>query len=90
MKEIIPEYTPVLWGAGEKKIKDHILQMDYIKTRYVPLRISEEFKLIQLPTYLKSSALRDYILDGNFKMFKESVPISIRSEFFNIKKELAQ
>jgi cytidyltransferase-like protein len=88
MKELRPNYNPILWGTGEKRIKDHLLEYEYIKNRNVPLRVSEDFKLIQLPNYLDSQRVRDSIQSGDFNSFKDMVPKSIKSEFFNLKKEL--
>lgn len=90
MKELRPNYNPILWGTGEKRIKDHLLEYEYIKNRNVPLRVSEDFKLVQLPNYLDSQKVRDSIQSGDFNSFKDMVPKSIKSEFFNLKKELDQ
>lgn len=88
MKSLRPDYNPILWGTGEKRLKDHALEFEYIKNRNVPLRISEGFKLVQLPNYLESEKVIDAISRGDFNSFKEMVPICIKSEFFNLKKEL--
>ena len=83
-----PNYNPILWGTSEKRLKDHVLEFDYIKKRNVPLRISDDFKLIQLPNFLDSDRVRAAISSGDFNAFKEMVPKSIKSEFFNLRKEL--
>jgi cytidyltransferase-like protein len=88
MKELRPDYNPILWGTGEKRIKDHLLEYEYIKNKNIPLRVSNDFKLIQLPNYLDSQKVRDSIKSGDFNSFKDMVPKSIKSEFFNLKKEL--
>lgn len=88
MEVILPEYSPVLWGSAEKRIKDYVLQMDYLKKRNVNLRISKDFKLVQLPSYLESSKVREMIQSNDFNSFKESVPNYIKSEFFNLTKEI--
>jgi hypothetical protein len=88
IKELRPNYNPILWGTSEKRLKDHVLEFDYIKKRNVPLRISDDFKLIQLPNFLDSDRVRAAISSGDFNAFKEMVPKSIKSEFFNLRKEL--
>lgn len=92
IKEILslisPEYTPVLWGSSEKRIKDFVLQMDHIKKRNIPIRLSNEFNLTQVPQYMDSGEVRSCIVSGDFNSFKTMVPGCISSEFFNLKKEL--
>jgi hypothetical protein len=88
VKAIQPEYSPLLWGTSEKRLKDHALQMDYIKKRNVPLRLSTDFKMVELPSFIKSKEVVDLITSSNFAEFKKSVPNSIASEFFNLQKEL--
>ena len=88
MREIRPQYNPILWGTGEKRLKDHALEFEYIKNRNVPLRISNDFKLVQLPNYLDSSRVIEAISGGDYNSSKGMVPDCIKSEFFNLKKEL--
>jgi cytidyltransferase-like protein len=88
MREIRPQYNPILWGTGEKRLKDHALEFEYIKNRNVPLRISNDFKLVQLPNYLESNQVIEAISSGDYNSFKGMVPDCIKSEFFNLKKEL--
>ncbi len=90
MGEILPQYSPVLWGSAEKKIKDYVLQLDYLKRRNVNLRISKDFKLVQLPNYLESNKVREMIFSNDFNSFKESVPKCVKSEFFNLNKEISR
>lgn len=90
MGEILPQYSPVLWGSAEKKIKDYVLQLDYLKRRNVNLRISKDFKLVQLPNYLESKKVREMISSNDFNSFKESVPSCVKSEFFNLNKEISR
>ena len=85
---IQPEYKPELWGTTEKRIKDYALQLDYIKKRKIPLKYLEDFKLIELPSYIKSEDVIKIIKDSDFSEFKKNVPKSIFSEFFNLQKEL--
>lgn len=88
LRDIRPEYNPVLWGTDSRKIKDYVLQLDYIKKKNIPIRLSDEFKLVEIPTYQKSEDVRNVILNQNFDQFKKLVPHSIFSEFFNLNKEL--
>lgn len=81
-------YRPILWGTSEKRIKDFAIQLDYIKKRKIPLKFMDEFKLIELPTYVTSRELIALINDSNFQEFKKKVPKSIASEFFNLRSEL--
>ena len=88
VEAIQSDYRPVLWGTSEKRIKDFAVQMDYIKKRKIPLKFMDDFKLIELPTYVTSSELIQDIIDSNFQDFKKKVPKSISSEFFNLRNEL--
>ena len=82
------DYKPVLWGTTEKRIKDFAVQLDHIKKRRIPFKFMDDFKLIELPTYVASSDLLALIRDSNFQEFKKKVPKSIASEFFNLRNEL--
>ena len=88
IKEIRPDYEPILWGTTDRRLKDYALQLDYIKKRDIPLRISKEFKLVELPTFIKSDELLDLIKHSEFEKFKKLTPSSIASEFFNLQKEI--
>lgn len=88
LKTISSEYSPVLWGSSENRIKDFVLQLDYIKKRNIPMRLSNDFNLIQIPQYLDSNEVRSYLIGGDYNEFKKSVPPYISSEFFNLKREL--
>lgn len=85
---ISPKYAPVLWGTSEKRLNEYLLQLDYIKKKKVPLRLSSEFKIVELPSYVKSENVIASIKNSNFAEFKKMVPNSITSEFFNLQKEL--
>jgi hypothetical protein len=92
MEEIIkalrPDYEPILWGTTSRRLKDYAIQLDYIKRRDIPLRISKDFKIDLLPSYVKSEEVLKSIKDSNFAEYKKLVPDSIESEFFNLQKEL--
>ncbi len=88
LAELRPEYSPILWGSTSNKIKDYVLQLDHVKKKDIPLRLDDEFKLIEVPSYQKSSDVIDAIESGEFNSFKTMVPNSIGSEFFNLQKEL--
>lgn len=88
LSNLRPEYEPILWGTSERRINDYLLQMDYIKKRELPLRLAGEFKLVQLEKYIKSDQVLDSIKSENLAEFKQLVPQSIVSEFFNLVKEL--
>jgi hypothetical protein len=85
---VSPQFTPVLWGSSEKRINDFVLQMEFIKKRNIPIRLSDDFNLIQVPQYINSDDVRNCIVAGDFNTFKGLVPSTISSEFFNMKKEL--
>ena len=84
LKSIAPTYEPMLWGSGSSKIKDYALQLEYIKKKNVPLRISDELRLVEIPSYYKSKDVISAIDNLDFNKFKEMVPNSIASEFFNL------
>jgi hypothetical protein len=86
---ISPNFTPMLWGSSEKRINDFVLQMEYIKKRNIPMRLSDDFNLVILPQFLNSDDVRNCIIAGDFNSFKGMVPSNISSEFFNLKKELS-
>jgi len=86
--ELRPNFDPILWGSSARNIKDYVLQMDYIKKKDIPLRISDEFKLIEVPSYQKTDDVITSIENGDFNTFKDIVPGAISSEFFNLQKEL--
>jgi len=88
IKELRPDYEPILWGTTDRRIKDYALQLDYIKKRDIPLRISKDFKLVELPSYAKSNEVIELIRNSNFEEFKKRVPSSISAEFFNLQKEI--
>lgn len=88
LAEIRPDFDPILWGSDSRKIKDYVLQLDYIKKKNIPIRLADEFKLVELPVYQKSDDVRKTIIDQDFDKFRKMVPSSITSEFFNLEKEL--
>jgi hypothetical protein len=88
LDKLHPKYEPELWGTSESRLKDYLLQLDYIKKRKVPLRISNKFKLVELPSFVKSEEVIKAIQDSDFTTFKKLVPANIASHFFNLQKEL--
>jgi cytidyltransferase-like protein len=88
LSELRPQFDPILWGSTSRKIKDYVLQLDHIRKKDIPLRISDDFNLIEVPSYQKSEDVVNSIEAGDFNIFKGLVPISISSEFFNLQKEL--
>jgi hypothetical protein len=88
LKSLKPRFNPNLWGSSEKKIKDYALQLEFIRKKNIPLRITDTFKLIEVPKYQKTQDVLDAIRSGNYSKFKNMVPSSIASEFFNMQKEL--
>ena len=90
IKSLRPDYEPILWGTTDRRMKDYAIQMDYIKKRDVPLRISKDFKLVELPSFVKSEEIIDLIKSSDFEQFKKMVPETIVSEFFNLQKEVGK
>lgn len=90
IKELRPQYEPILWGTTDRRVKDYALQFDYIKKRDIPLRISKDFKIVELPSFVKSEEIIDMIRNSNFEGFKKETPASISSEFFNLQKEVGK
>ena len=90
IKSLRPDYEPILWGTTDRRMKDYAIQMDYIKKRDVPLRISKDFKLVELPSFVKSEEIIDLIKGSEFEQFKKMVPETIVSEFFNLQKEVGK
>jgi cytidyltransferase-like protein len=83
-----PDFNPILWGSSHRKIKDYVLQLDHIKKKNVPIRLANEFKLIEIPSYHQSEDILMFIEKSDYASFKKVVPKSISSEFFNLQKEL--
>ena len=90
IKELRPQYEPILWGTTDRRVKDYALQFDYIKKRDIPLRISKDFKIVELPSFVKSEEIIDLIKSSNFEGFKKETPASISAEFFNLQKEVGK
>jgi hypothetical protein len=88
IKILRPEYEPILWGTTSRRLKDYAIQLDYIRKRDIPLRISKEFKIVELPSFIKSEEVLDTMKHSNFAEYKKLVPDSIESDFFNLQKEL--
>jgi hypothetical protein len=90
IKELRPSYEPILWGTTDRRVKDYALQFDYIKKRDIPLRISKDFKLVELPSFIKSEDMINLIKDSNYEKFKQETPSSVSAEFFNLQKEVGK
>jgi phosphopantetheine adenylyltransferase len=90
IKELRPQYEPILWGTTDRRVKDYALQFDYIKKRDIPLRISKDFKLVELPSFVKSEDMISLIKDSNYEKFKSETPSSVSAEFFNLQKEIGK
>lgn len=88
MAELRPDFEPILWGSSVRKIKDYVLQLEYIKKKDIPMRMSDEFKLVEVPNYQSSKDVITMIENADYASFKEAVPAAISSEFFNLQKEL--
>jgi nicotinamide mononucleotide adenylyltransferase len=88
LSSILPQYEAVLWGSSKNRIRDYVLQLDHIKKRNIPLRMSKDLKLVQLPSYQNGEDILQMIKDSNFREFKEKVPKCISSEFFNLQTEI--
>ena len=88
MKSLAPEYTPIFWGTSGRRLHDYAIQFDYIKKRNIPLRISQDFKLVELPSLVRSEEVLDSIKKSDFNEFKKLTPEIIHSEFFNLQMEM--
>lgn len=88
LEEIHPGYAPFLWGTSERRVKDYALQLEYIKKKKIPLRLAKEFKLVELPSFVKSEDVLKSINTADFAEFKKQVPSSVVPEFYNLQKEL--
>jgi hypothetical protein len=90
IKELRPGYEPILWGTSDRRVKDYAIQLDHIKKRDLPLRISKEFKLVELPSFINSGEVLEFVRNSDFEAFKKATPASIASEFFNLQKEVGK
>lgn len=88
IKCLTPDYTPVLWGTSGRRLHDYAVQFDHIKKRNIPLRMSKDFNLIELPSMVRSEEALDSIKNSDFNQFKRLAPETIHSEFFNLQREL--
>lgn len=75
-------------GTSGRRLHDYAIQFDYIKKRNIPLRISQDFKLIELPSLVRSEEVLDAIKSSDFNEFKKQTPEIIHSEFFNLQMEM--
>lgn len=90
IKELRPQYEPILWGTTDRRVKDYAIQFDYIKKRDIPLRISKDFRLVELPSFVKSEDIINLIKSSNYEEFKKETPTSVSAEFFNLQKEVGK
>lgn len=88
MKSLAPDYAPIFWGTSGRRLHDYAIQFDYIKKRNIPLRISQDFKLIELPSLVRSEEVLDSIKNSDFNEFKKLTPEIIHSEFFNLQMDM--
>lgn len=88
LSELRPDFDPILWGSSVKRVKDYVLQLEYIRKKDIPIRMSEEFKLVEIPNFQSSQDVISMIENADYAAFKEAVPAEISSEFFNLQKEL--
>ena len=88
LKSLDSNIVPILWGSSPNKLEEYAIQLDYIKTRNIPVRLNKEFKLVKIPSYVESKKIIDCIKEENFEEFKKLVPPPVVSHFYNLKKEL--
>lgn len=88
IKNLTPDYSPILWGTSGRRLHDYAIQFDHIKKRNIPLRMSKDFSLIELPSMVRSEEVLDSIRNSDFNQFKRLAPETIHSEFFNLQREL--
>jgi hypothetical protein len=88
LKALAPDYSPILWGTSGRRLHDYAIQFDYIKKRNVPIRMSKDFNLVEMPSLVKSEEVLDAIRNSDFNEFKRLTPETIHSEFFNLQREL--
>lgn len=84
-----PKYQPVLWGASKSRMNDYLLQLDFAKNKRVVYNIGKNFKLIELPINVNSERVIELIRDEKYQAYKDYVPKSAHSEFFNLRAEVA-
>ena len=82
-----PKYQPILWGSSKSRMNDYLLQIDFAKNKRVIYNISKNFKLIELPINVNSQHVLDLIRNENYQAYRDYVPKSIYSEFFNLKSD---
>lgn len=83
-----PKYQPILWGTSKGRMNDYLLQLDFAKNKRIVYNISKNFKLIELPINVNSQRVIDLIRYEKYQAYKDYVPKSVYSEFFNLKSEL--
>ena len=80
-----PKYQPILWGSSKNRMNDYLLQIDFAKNKRIVYNVSKNFKLIELPINVNSQRVIDLIRDEKYQAYKDYVPKSIHSEFFNLR-----
>ena len=88
LKSLSSDYSPILWGTSGRRLHDYAIQFDYIKKRNIPIRMSKDFNLVEMPSLVKSEEVLAAIMNSDFNEFKKLTPAPIHSEFFNLQKEL--
>lgn len=84
-----PKYQPMLWGTSKNRMNDYLLQMDFAKNKRIVYNISKNFKLMELPINVNCEKVLDMIRTEKYQAYKDYVPKSIHSEFFNLRSEVA-
>ena len=86
---IYPKYQPILWGATKGKMNDYLLQIDFAKNKRIAYNIGKNFKLIELPINANCERVLELIRGEKYQSYRDYVPKSIHSEFFNLRSDIA-
>ena len=86
---IYPKYQPILWGATKGKMNDYLLQIDFAKNKRIAYNIGKNFKLIELPMNANCERVLELIRGEKYQSYRDYVPKSIHSEFFNLRSDIA-
>jgi cytidyltransferase-like protein len=85
-----PKYEPVLWGTGSDRMKSYGYQVNNDKYRD-ELNVRADFGLYEIPRTddnISATKVRNTMLDGDEKAFKQMTPRSIHGMYDTLKNEL--
>ena len=85
-----PTYEPVLWGTGSDRMKTYGFQVNKDSYRE-DLGVRSDFGLFEIPRTddnISATQVRNAMLDGDEKLFKQLTPKAIHGMYKELKSKL--